>query len=138
MPQRKPSPPERAAIGGTCDSESKDDSKDEVVGVEVEEEEDEDEDEGEELLFLLQHITSCFSLASMAQKKPLSPNAAEMGPIDPNPDAEIAEMRRRRRINMVVLRICMAGLCRRPPRFLFLLVWCHGNGGWVLCLMSFK
>ena len=92
---------------------SKDDSEDEV---EVE----------EELLFLLQHITSCLPLASIAQKKPLSPNAADMVPIEPNPDAEMAEMRRRRRRNMVVLRICMAGLfcsCRR--RFL-LIVCCHG------------
>jgi hypothetical protein len=32
----------------------------------------------------------------MAQKKAWSPNAAEMGPMDPNPDAEIQERRRKR------------------------------------------
>lgn len=46
----------------------------------------EDEDDVDEL-FLLQQITFCLPLASMAQKKPSPPNAAETGPIDPNPDA---------------------------------------------------
>lgn len=66
-------------------------------------------DEEGELLFLLQHMTSCFPLASMAQKNPSLPNAAEMGPNDPNPDVKMAEARRRRRRNTVVMRICMAG-----------------------------
>lgn len=67
MPQRKPSPPDRAAIGGTS------------VNVNVD-----DEDSVEELL-APQQMTLCFPLASMAQKNPFSPNAAEIVPMDPNP-----------------------------------------------------
>lgn len=52
--------------------------------MEVEDEEDGERDE----LFLPQQITSCLPLASMAQKNPLGPNAAEIGAIDPNPDAK--------------------------------------------------
>ena len=47
-------------------------------------------------LFLPQQTTSCLPLASMAQKKPLSPKEAEIGPIDPNPDAILKKRSRRR------------------------------------------
>lgn len=60
---------------------------------EAEEEDDVDE------LFLLQQITLCLPLASMAQKKPSSPNAAEIGPIDPNPDAAATRRSNRREIS---------------------------------------
>lgn len=81
IPQRKPSPPERAAISGM------------LLKGEAEEEDDVDE------LFLLQQITLCLPLASMAQKKPLSPNAAEIGPIDPNPDATATRRSKRKEIS---------------------------------------
>lgn len=61
------------------------------------EEEEEEEDEDGKVLFFVQQITPCLPLASMAQKKPLSPNAAEIGPMDPNPDTPIQERRRKRR-----------------------------------------
>ena len=79
MPQRNPSPPARADIEGICEEERD--------GFE--------DDEDEELVaFFPQQITDCLPLASIAQKKPLSPNEAEMGPIDPNPDA--ISMRKRK------------------------------------------
>ena len=83
MPQRNPSPPVRADIEGICEEERD--------GFE--------DDEDEELVaFFPQQITACLPLASIAQKKPLSPNAAEMGPIDPNPDAiSMREMKMRER-----------------------------------------
>ena len=73
IPQRKPSPPERAAIAGISTEK-----------MEVEDEEDGERDE----LFLPQQITSCLPLASIAQKNPSKPNAAEIGAIDPNPYAK--------------------------------------------------
>ena len=82
MPQRKPSPPESAAIAGML-------LKDAEVGKEAEEGVDAE-------LFLPQQTTSCLPLASMAQKKPLSPKEAEIGPIDPNPDAILKKRSRRR------------------------------------------
>lgn len=55
----------------------------------------EDDDGEEEELFFPQQITFCLPLASMAQKKPSWPNAAEIGPIDPNPDAVVENRSRR-------------------------------------------
>lgn len=44
-----------------------------------------------------QHMIACLPLASMAQKKESSPpKAAEMGPMDPNPYAEMAKERKRK------------------------------------------
>ena len=73
MPHRKPSPPESAAISGML-------LKDTEVGEEA-------EDGVDAELFFPQQTTSCLPLASMAQKKPFSPKEAEIGPINPNPDA---------------------------------------------------
>lgn len=64
----------------------------------VEEEGDGDDGGADEEVFrfLAQQITSCLPLASMAQKKPSSsPKEAEMGPIDPNPDAGLKQNRRK-------------------------------------------
>lgn len=83
MPHIKPSPPEREAIGG---GEPK-------YGVD----EDDDDDEVVDLLFLSQHMISCSPLASMAQKNPLLPNAAAIGPIKPYPNAVNGVNGRRRR-----------------------------------------
>ena len=52
---------------------------------------------GDEELFFPQHITFCSPPASIAQKKPCSPKAAEMGPMDPNPEVGMHKRRRRRR-----------------------------------------
>lgn len=54
--------------------------------------------DGEEavVVFWPQQMTACLPLASMAQKKPESPNAAAMGPMDPNPDADPAKLRRKK------------------------------------------
>ena len=80
MPHIKPSPPERAAIGGML-----------VENPDGFDEEDEDKDrEVVVVVFFPQQITFCLPLASMAQKKPSPPNAAEMGPIDPNPCVNLA------------------------------------------------
>ncbi|KAK3033715.1 hypothetical protein RJ639_034490 [Escallonia herrerae] len=94
MPHIKPSPPARAAIGGISMeyTEGFDDS---------------------ELLFLPQQITVCFPLASMAQKKLLSPNAAEMEPIDPNPDANPVRKRKQRR---EVVKAKLAPDPQQPPQ----------------------
>lgn len=86
IPQRKPSPPERATIEGMLVKEA------ELV--------DKDDGDGGEELFFDQQITSCLPLASMAQKKLFWPKEAEMGPIDPNPDTEMEERRRNRRREM--------------------------------------
>ncbi|OMO71539.1 hypothetical protein CCACVL1_18174 [Corchorus capsularis] len=61
MPHRIPSPPDREAMEGTKLN----------VGAE------------EVCLVLSQQMISCFPPASMAQKKPLSPKAAAIGPNDP-------------------------------------------------------
>lgn len=65
MAQRKPSPPEREDIAGG-----------EKVPAEI----------SPGVWFVLplsQQMTSCFPLASMAQKNPLEPNAAAMVPDEP-------------------------------------------------------
>lgn len=82
MPQRKLSPPETAAIAGMLlrKAEAEEDAEDGV----------------DEELFFPQQTTSCLPLASMAQKKPSLPKEAEMGPIDPNPDAVVEHKSRRR------------------------------------------
>lgn len=87
MPHRKPSPPESAAMGG-------------MLLKTVEEGRDDDDGGADEEVFkfLPQQMTSCLPLASMAQKKQSSsPKEAEMGPIDPNPDAGVDQNRRRNR-----------------------------------------
>ncbi|KAK2990466.1 hypothetical protein RJ640_006264 [Escallonia rubra] len=71
MPQRKPSPPERDTMAGR-ELAYGDVNKDDL------------------LLFFCQHMTSCLPSASMAQKKPLSPNAAAIGPDEPYPKVAIA------------------------------------------------
>lgn len=60
------------------------------------EDEDDAEDDVDGELLNPQQTTPCFPLASMAQKKPSLPKEAEMGPIDPNPDAEVEHKSRRR------------------------------------------
>ncbi|KAK3035361.1 hypothetical protein RJ639_033645 [Escallonia herrerae] len=71
IPQRKPSPPERDTMAG----------RELAYG---------DANEDDLLLFFCQHVTSCLPPASMAQKKPLSPNVAAIGPDEPYPKAAIA------------------------------------------------
>ncbi|KAK6942825.1 hypothetical protein RJ641_028202, partial [Dillenia turbinata] len=68
MPHINPSPPVRANIAGISPNNA-------GLVLDIE-------------LFLPQQITSCFPLASIAQKNPFFPNAAEIGPIDPNPDTK--------------------------------------------------
>lgn len=65
-------------------------------------------------MFFPQQMTSCFPLASMAQKNSSSPNDAEIGPIVPKQCAFWEERRSRRRIRycrmMNTLSVCMVGL----------------------------
>ncbi|RDX67140.1 hypothetical protein CR513_54017, partial [Mucuna pruriens] len=85
MPQRKPPPPESADMAGTASvTEGRD---------------------GDVALFP-QHITSCFPLASMAQKTSSSPNDAEIGPMAPNPCAAPQRNGRKKRRE----RVCMVRL----------------------------
>lgn len=77
IPHINPSPPEREAIGG----------RELIYG---------DDKDDDSFLFLCQHMTSCLPPASMAQKKPLSPNAAAIGAIDPYPEAGMKNNEKRR------------------------------------------
>lgn len=70
IPHIKPSPPDREAIEGN-----------ELKYV------DEDGEEVVDLLYLSQHTSTWFPLASMAQKNPFSPNEAAIGPSEPYPKA---------------------------------------------------
>jgi len=86
MPHRKPSPPESADMAGTA-----------LVT---------EERDGEVALFP-QQMTSCFPLASMAQKTSSFANEAVIGPMAPNPCAVPHKMRKMRRR---VARVCMVRL----------------------------
>ncbi|WVY96409.1 hypothetical protein V8G54_028560 [Vigna mungo] len=86
MPQRKPSPPESADMEGTAFvTEGRDG----------------------DVALLPQQMTSCFPLASIAQKTSSFANEADIGPMAPNPCA-VAHQNKRMRER--VGRFCMAGL----------------------------
>jgi len=105
MPHRKPSPPESADMEGTA-----------FVT----------EDRDGDVALFPQQMTSCFPLASMAQKTSSFANEADIGPMAPNPCA-VAQKNKKMRER--VGRFCMVGLGWEE---------CHGLCDELLLLLLFE